>query len=62
MRIGVLASQGAFVEHIAILHQLKVEALPVRLPRELDGLGRANHSRRRKHLYQQVDAGLQSDR
>ncbi|MFB0559183.1 MAG: pyridoxal 5'-phosphate synthase glutaminase subunit PdxT [Dehalococcoidales bacterium] len=38
MRIGVLASQGAFVEHIAILQQLEVEALPVRLPRELDGL------------------------
>ena len=38
MRIGVLASQGAFAEHIAILHRLKVEALPVRLPRELVGL------------------------
>jgi 5'-phosphate synthase pdxT subunit len=38
MRIGVLASQGAFVEHIAILRRLDVEALPVRLPQELDGL------------------------
>lgn len=38
MRIGVLAWQGAFVEHIAILNQLKVEALPVRLPQELMGL------------------------
>ncbi len=38
MKIGVLASQGAFAEHIAILHQLKVEALPIRLPRELNGL------------------------
>ncbi len=38
MRIGVLASQGAFIEHIAILRQLGVEALPVRLPRELAGL------------------------
>ncbi len=38
MRIGVLASQGAFVEHLAVLHQLEVEALPVRLPRELNGL------------------------
>ena len=41
MKIGVLAAQGAFVEHIAILRQLEVEALPVRLPRELislDGL------------------------
>ncbi len=38
MRIGVLASQGAFVEHIAVLHQLGVEAWPVRLSPELDGL------------------------
>ena len=38
MRIGVLASQGAFIEHIAALRQLKVEALPVRLARELNGL------------------------
>jgi 5'-phosphate synthase pdxT subunit len=38
MRIGILALQGAFVEHIAILNQLKVEALPVRLPQELMGL------------------------
>jgi 5'-phosphate synthase pdxT subunit len=38
MRIGVLASQGAFAEHIAILRQLGVEAIPVRLPQELDGL------------------------
>ena len=38
MRIGVLALQGAFVEHIVVLNQLKVEALPVRLPQELMGL------------------------
>ena len=38
MRIGVLASQGAFAEHLAILHQMEVEALPVRLPEELVGL------------------------
>ena len=38
MRIGVLASQGAFTEHIAMLHQLKVEVLPVRLLQELRGL------------------------
>jgi len=38
MRIGVLAAQGAFAEHIAILHQLKVEVTPVRLPGELVGL------------------------
>jgi len=38
MRIGVLASQGAFAEHISIVRQLEVEALPVRLLRELKGL------------------------
>jgi len=38
MRIGVLAVQGAFVEHIAALHKLEVEAMPVRLPAELVGL------------------------
>jgi len=38
MKIGVLASQGAFAEHISALQQLEVEAVPVRLPRELEGL------------------------
>ena len=41
MKIGVLASQGAFVEHIAALRRLEADAVPVRLPgelRELDGL------------------------
>ena len=38
MRIGVLAAQGAFAEHISILHQLEVEAVPVRLLRELRSL------------------------
>ena len=38
MKIGVLASQGAFAEHIAALHRLGVEAVPVRLPEELAGL------------------------
>ena len=38
MRIGVLAVQGAFIEHIAILHRLGVDTLPVRLPDELIGL------------------------
>ena len=38
MKIGVLASQGAFAEHISALQQLEVEAVPVRLPRELKGL------------------------
>ncbi|UCC16805.1 MAG: pyridoxal 5'-phosphate synthase glutaminase subunit PdxT [Dehalococcoidales bacterium] len=38
MKIGVLATQGAFAEHIAVLKKLGVEALPVRLPRQLAGL------------------------
>lgn len=38
MKIGVLASQGAFIEHITILKKLGVEAIPVRLPRQLAGL------------------------
>ena len=38
MKIGVLALQGAFAEHIAILKRLKVEAIPVRLPHQLEGL------------------------
>ncbi|MGD9143531.1 MAG: pyridoxal 5'-phosphate synthase glutaminase subunit PdxT [Dehalococcoidia bacterium] len=38
MRIGVLASQGAFAEHIDVLKQLDIEAVPVRLPREFTGM------------------------
>ncbi len=38
MKIGVLALQGAFVEHIAMLRDLGAEAVPVRLPEALDGL------------------------
>jgi pyridoxal 5'-phosphate synthase pdxT subunit len=38
MKIGVLALQGAFIEHARILQQLDVEASLVRLPKELDGL------------------------
>jgi 5'-phosphate synthase pdxT subunit len=38
MKIGVLALQGAFIEHINILRRLKVDVLPVRLPQHLSGL------------------------
>ena len=38
MKIGVLASQGAFAEHIKVLKQLDIEAVPVRLPDELKGV------------------------
>jgi 5'-phosphate synthase pdxT subunit len=38
MRIGVLAVQGNFREHSAMLRRLGVEAVEVRLPVELEGL------------------------
>jgi 5'-phosphate synthase pdxT subunit len=38
MKIGILASQGAFIEHITLLKKLDTEAVPVRLPGELKGL------------------------
>ena len=38
MKIGVLALQGAVVEHIQMLSALGIEAVPVRLPNELEGL------------------------
>ncbi len=38
MRIGVLALQGAFIEHIHALKALGAEALAVRKPEELPGL------------------------
>lgn len=37
-RVGVLALQGAFIEHSAILRALGVEAVEVRLPGEMAGL------------------------
>jgi 5'-phosphate synthase pdxT subunit len=38
MRIGVLAVQGAFVEHVRVLRAIGVEAREVRLPDQLAGL------------------------
>lgn len=38
MKIGVLALQGAFIEHIQMLRELGVEAVEVRLPEDLVGL------------------------
>lgn len=37
-RIGVLALQGAFVEHMAMLRRVGAEAVPIRLPHELEGI------------------------
>ena len=36
MRIGVLALQGAFAEHVTVLRSIGVEAVEVRLPEHLD--------------------------
>ena len=38
MKIGVLALQGDFAEHIAMLKRINVEAVEVRLPQHLKGL------------------------
>jgi 5'-phosphate synthase pdxT subunit len=38
MNIGVLALQGAFIEHEKILKRIGVEVVEVRLPEHLDGL------------------------
>ncbi|HPH98488.1 MAG TPA: pyridoxal 5'-phosphate synthase glutaminase subunit PdxT [Anaerolineaceae bacterium] len=38
MRIGVLALQGDFIEHITTLKRIGVEASEVRLPGQLEGL------------------------
>ena len=38
MRIGVLAVQGAFAEHLAVLRQLGADGVAVRLPEDLDGV------------------------
>ena len=37
-KIGVLALQGAFIEHIAVLAQLEADTSEIRLPQELDGI------------------------
>ena len=38
MRIGVLALQGAFAEHVAALRAIGVEAVEVRLPEQLEDI------------------------
>jgi pyridoxal 5'-phosphate synthase pdxT subunit len=38
LKIGVLAVQGNFREHVAVLRRLGAEAVEVRLPEHLDGL------------------------
>jgi len=38
MKIGVLALQGAFREHLDVLRSIGVEGVPVRLPQDLEGV------------------------
>lgn len=38
VKVGVLAIQGDFLEHLEVLRRLKAEAVPVRLPEEMEGL------------------------
>ena len=38
MKIGVLAVQGAFAEHIDVLREIGVDGVPVRLPTDLQGV------------------------
>jgi pyridoxal 5'-phosphate synthase pdxT subunit len=38
MKIGVLAVQGAFIEHVRVLRGIGVEPVEVRLPADLEGL------------------------
>jgi pyridoxal 5'-phosphate synthase pdxT subunit len=38
MKIGVLALQGAFIEHIAVIRRTGAEAVEVKLPEELNDL------------------------
>ncbi len=38
MKVGLLALQGAFIEHAQIFEQLGVETVEVRLPGQLEGL------------------------
>ncbi len=37
-KVGVLALQGAFIEHVTVLRSLGVEAKLVRLPKQMEGL------------------------
>ncbi len=38
MRVGVLALQGSFAEHVSVLRNLGTQAIEVRLPGQLEGL------------------------
>jgi pyridoxal 5'-phosphate synthase pdxT subunit len=38
LKVGVLAAQGAFVEHVHTLQHLDVDAVEVRLPEQIEGI------------------------
>jgi 5'-phosphate synthase pdxT subunit len=38
LKIGVLAAQGAFIEHIHALNRLKVDTIQVRLPQDMNNI------------------------
>jgi 5'-phosphate synthase pdxT subunit len=66
LRIGVLAVQGNFREHAAVLRRLGAEPVEVRLPAQLDGLdglilpgGESTAITRLMHLYG-IDEALRS--
>lgn len=69
LRIGVLALQGNFREHAAVLRRLGAEPIEVRLPEQLDGLdgliipgGESTAITRLMRLYGIDDALLEFDR
>jgi hypothetical protein len=53
MKVGVLALQGDFAEHIKILKRLDVEAVEVRLPKHLDELDALSYA----HLEKRSPSG-----
>ena len=61
MRIGVLALQGAFREHLQTLDAIGVEGVPVRLPADLDGVSGlilpGGESTTMRHLIERWDLG-----
>src|SRR5436190_21767397 len=61
MKIGVLALQGAFREHLQTLESIGVEGVPVRLPADLAGVSGlilpGGESTTMRHLIRRWDLG-----
>jgi len=55
MKVGVLALQGTFIEHISMLRQLGVEAPQIRLPHEFNKLDGSYYPRRGKHYHAEAN-------